>query len=101
MRRRFVIGAAPLDRDQEGELREYLASQGAWWHWIENLWLLTTARETSLNTTEIHDFISDLNPAARIVVFEFPEDITWTSSGSNQKGMSISDWFVDPWGHRD
>ena len=101
MRRRFVIGVAPLDRDQEGALREYLGSLGAWWHWIENLWLLTTARETSLDVSEIRGFISNLNPTARIVVFEFPEDITWASKGSNAKGMNISDWLKEPWGDSD
>lgn len=101
MRRRFVIGAAPLDRDQEGELREYLGSKGAWWHWIENLWLLTTTRETSLDAAEIREFINNLNPTARIVVFEFPEDITWASKGANQKGLKMSDWLKEPWGDND
>jgi hypothetical protein len=62
MNRRFVIGVEGLTKDQERELRDYLASLGAWWHWIENLWFLSSKKEDEAISTEaIRDRITDIN----------------------------------------
>ncbi|HWK96319.1 MAG TPA: hypothetical protein VNR39_12940 [Pseudolabrys sp.] len=103
MRRRFVIAAEPLTAEQEAKLRDYIGKLGAWWHWIANFWLLTiredTAAHADASAEKIRDFIYELNPKAKIVVFEFPEDITWAASGTlNSKGKRLSDWLKEPWG---
>lgn len=98
MRRRFVIGVEEFDKDQERRFREYIAKVGAWWHWIDNLWLLTTKR-ADVTATDIRDYALELNPAARVVVLEFPEDVTWAASAArNRAGKSMSEWFLSPWG---
>jgi hypothetical protein len=90
-----------LDASQEKQFREYIGTKGAWWHWIDNLWLMTTANE-SASATDIRDAIQKIKPTARVVVFEFPEDITWASSANkNAQGKKISDWLKSPWGDED
>jgi hypothetical protein len=101
MRRRFVIGIDALDEEQEKKFREYIASKGAWWHWISNMWLMTTKNE-DISAAQIRDQIKGLSPKARVVVFEFPEDITWATSGNkNAQGKKLADWLKTPWGDDD
>ena len=98
MRRRFVIGVDELDPSQEIQFRDYIKDYGAWWHWIDNMWLMTTQKE-SISVEQIRDKLLSINPEARILVFEFPEDIDWACSvSSNSKGKTMSQWLVDPWG---
>jgi hypothetical protein len=98
MRRRFVIAIDALDGEDERRFQEYIRTLGAWWHWIGNVWLLTT-KDESVKAGEIRDKIIELKPKARVVVFEFPEDITWAASGNkNSAGKKIADWLRSPWG---
>ena len=98
MRRRFVIGVEGLDKDQERRFREYIAKFGPWWHWIDNLWLLTTKRE-DVTAKDIRDHARELASSARVVVIEFPEDITWATGGArNSSGKAMSEWLLSPWG---
>jgi uncharacterized protein YbaA (DUF1428 family) len=98
MKRRFVIGIDPLNADQEEQFRNYIAKHGAWWHWIGNMWLLTTG-EDDISAEKISNFALEVNAKARVVVFEFPEDIDWaTSSSANASGKKISEWLVKTWG---
>lgn len=98
MRRRFVIGVEPLNNEQEEMFRKYIATKGAWWHWINNLWLMTTTSKDA-RASEIRDRLLEINPKARVVVFEFPEDVTWAASASkNDEGKKMADWLRTPWG---
>jgi hypothetical protein len=97
MKRRFVIGADSLDAEREGKLRDYLQKKGDWWHWIGDMWLLTT-NDQEITVADINNHIVNLKPDIRTVVFEFPEDITWATSGvRNKEGSRISDWLEGPW----
>lgn len=98
--RRFVIAAQGLTADHEAALRDYLKTKGAWWHWIANLWLLATNDE-NVSAGEIRDEIKAIAGASNIrtLVFEFPEDIDWASSGAkNADGRRMSDWLAETWG---
>src|SRR6202521_573468 len=101
MRRRFVIGVGELDQDQERRFREYLAKLGPWWHWIGNIWLLTTTKDGT-TAADLRDKLSELNASARVIVFEFPEDLDWATTGTkNAHGRGIEEWILSPWGDRD
>ena len=102
MNRRFVIAAEGLTGEQERKVRDYLAEHGAWWHWIDNLWLLsTTTTSEDFGTVNILDAISKLNGDAKVLVFEFPEDIDWAArSKPNRKGKSMSDWLRNAWARK-
>ena len=98
MRRRFVIAAEGLTPESEAKLREYFGKLGAWWHWIANFWLLTTTDE-EVTAAKIADHIKSLKTGdLRVLVFEFPEDIDWASSGKkNAKGAAQADWLKNSW----
>jgi hypothetical protein len=96
-----VIAVDALDAEQEKKFREYIGTKGAWWHWIGNLWLMTTKSE-AISAEQIRNKIQEIKPTARVVVLEFPEDITWAASGSkNAQGKKLADWLKSPWGERD
>lgn len=97
MTRRFVILASPLGDAEKQKLREYITQFGAWWHWIDNAWLVTS-KDKKIRAENIRDRILDLNPKARIAVFEFPEDIDWaTSSSKTADGKTIQGWLESTW----
>jgi hypothetical protein len=99
MNRRFVIGVEGLSRAQEDKLREFLRARGAWWHWIDNIWLLSlTSDNDDFKVAQIRDQIREINKNARSIVFEFPEDIAWAGSGKkNTKGKSMFKWLKTAW----
>jgi hypothetical protein len=102
MRRRFVIAVEGLDAKQESRFRDYINKESfGWWHWINNVWLLTTNDE-AVSTEEIRRHIQSLNSNARCLVFEFPEDITWSATATvNAKGKSMTEWLLTTWGKTD
>jgi len=96
MKRRFVIGVDGLTASKSKSFREYLGSLGGWWHWIENFWLLITENE-DVAVDKIRDQAKALG-ANRVVVFEFPEEVDWTTSGPrNSKGRPMGDWLKTTW----
>jgi hypothetical protein len=98
MKRRFVIAVEGFTATQDVALRDYLASKGAWWHWIDNFWLLTTNR-SDVSVEEIRDQLKTIkNDVDSAVVFEFPEDITWASfARKNAAGKVMTAWLKDSW----
>jgi hypothetical protein len=98
MKRRFIIGIDSLDTDQEKRFREFIADYGGlWWHWIGNMWLMTTDND-EVSAAKICDFVLGLKGYARVVVFEVPEDADWAaSSNKNRSGKRIYDWLKTTW----
>jgi hypothetical protein len=95
--RRFIIGIDGLSPDQEAEFRVYVGDLGAWWHWIGNLWLLTTHDE-NISAKEIRKKIRRINHYARVIVLETPESLDWAASASvNSKGDTIYGWLNSVW----
>jgi hypothetical protein len=62
---------------------------GAWWHWIGNLWLMTTRNE-DLSAKEIRNQIRELSRDARAVVLETSESIDWATSSVAKPRASAS-----------
>jgi hypothetical protein len=98
MSRRFVIAVDGLTSEQEKQLREFAGKHGGWWHWIDNFWLLHSRDGESISAAKIRDRIVAINPSAKCVVFEFPEDLDWAATGDkNAKGRGMSDWLKETW----
>ena len=99
MNRRFVIAVDGLTSEEQDKLRQFLAARGAWWHWIDNFWLLTiTSGDEDISVRSIRDSIKEINQNTRAIVFEFPEDIGWATLGrKNAKGRSMADWLKSTW----
>jgi hypothetical protein len=99
MNRRFVIGVEGLTPEEQLTLREFLRAHGAWWHWIDNLWLLSTiSDDKELTVEQIRDRIKEINRTALSIVFEFPADIDWAGSGKrNARGKTMFEWLKTTW----
>lgn len=101
MKRRFVIGVDGFSADESKRFSEYLNSKGAYWHWIENFWLLTRVTEDPeepLSTKEIRDEVREINNTARALVLEVGADIDWSSVGAkNAKGKDQHEWIRKHW----
>jgi hypothetical protein len=96
MRRRFVIAVDDLDKEQRRQVTDIFRGKGAWWHWIDNFWLFKTT-DPAITTETLRDELHDISPDSNLIVFEFPEDITWSGHGpaGNQKNMFK--WLHDTW----
>ncbi len=100
MKRRFVIAAEGLDSAQEQKLKDYIRELGAWWHWIDNIWLLTTSDE-DVSTAKIRDQIKQISRSARALVMEVA-DIDWAGFGKkNKAGKNQHDWLRSTWSTSD
>ena len=99
MNRRFVIAVDGLTSEEQDKLRQFLATHGAWWHWIDNFWLLSiTSDDETISVRSIRDSIKEINKNTRAIVFEFPEDISWATFGKkNADGRSMGDWLKETW----
>ena|SRR5258707_919884 len=96
-RRRFIIGIDGLNAAEEKEFRAFIGEYGAWWHWIGNMWLLTT-KDEDISIAQIRDRIREINPTARVVVFETTQSLDWTASRTvNAKGKVMSEWLRSNW----
>jgi hypothetical protein len=100
MTRRFVIGIDSLIPEQEDDFNRFLTQHGTWWHWISNMWLFVPKKGAS-ETTDVNSIraaVKKINPTARLLVMEIPEDITWAAKGApNSQGGRIGDWLKREW----
>lgn len=98
MKRRFVIGVDKFTAEQHTRFKDSIDGDSIyWWHWIDGMWLITTDDE-DITTSTIRDKIKEINASASAVVFEFPEDITWSALGiKNAEGKQLSDWLRGVW----
>ena len=101
MKRRFVIGADGFSAEQSKKFSEYLNSKGAYWHWIENFWLLTRSNddpEKPLTATEIRDKAMEIGQNIRALVLEVGADVDWCGVGAkNAKGRDQHEWIRKHW----
>lgn len=98
MKRRFVVGLDSFTKEQHEEFKNKIDGPGIyWWHWIDGMWLITTDND-EITTGKIIEQIRTVNEKSRAVVFEFPEDVTWTTTvHKNASGKKISDWLKSKW----
>lgn len=101
MKRRFVIGIDGETSQDVSSILNYIDELDcAWWHWIDNFWLLTT-RDNDLKVSAIRDKIKKICGKKNVVVLEV-NNITWATFGpqsddSSSKSKSFSKWIRDTW----
>jgi hypothetical protein len=97
MKRRFIVAVSGLDKgDQDAFVKFIREKSMGWWHWIDDVWLLTDRTE-SVTTTEIRDHLKALNSSRRCMVFEVPEDKTWSGFGPNKPPQDMFHWIKNTW----
>jgi hypothetical protein len=96
MTRRFVIGLADLPEEDRNQVRDYLGRYGLWWNWIKNMFLFVT-EDQAISAETIRDRMASLG-IDRIIVFEFPEEITWAGHGpAEPEGRNMFKWLHKTW----
>ena len=99
MKRRFVIGVDGETPKDIAEFGAYVRQAGfGWFHWFENLWLLTS-RDESVTTDSIRDELRRIVGDKHTVVLEV-QGRTWSNYGPQGKGKgerNISSWFNQTW----
>src|SRR6185369_12616702 len=98
MIRRFVVAVEGLTPQEVKTLNDYLHEFGAYWHWIDNFWLLVVTQEREVSASKIRERIAQMNGKARSLVLEVGEDIDWSGRGSPRTdGKNQHDWLARNW----
>jgi hypothetical protein len=97
MKRRFVVGITGLSSDDQTKFVEFLRKEGmGWWHWIDEVWLITS-RSESVSAEQIRDYLHGLKTGTRCVVFEIDEDKSWAGFGPNKAPQDMFAWLKTTW----
>lgn len=95
MKKRFIIVIDSLDKDLNDKIKTYVDdNKFAWWHWIDNLWLIVTHDEdiTALSIRNDLDAITKNHK----VVFQSYDD-TWAGYGPSGEKKNMFNWLKDTW----
>ncbi len=97
MKRRFVVTVNGLTKDQERSFIEHIRELGlAWWHWIDNFWLLVD-RHDKTNVTELRDALKRFRGPSDAWFLKFPEDVTWAGLGPKTEDSDMFKWIRSTW----
>ena len=94
--KRFIVAASPLSEHQTNAITALFRSGYGWWHWIENLWLVTDRSET-LTCTTIRDQIKGVAPNARIMVINADDPDNWAGTASSGRATEMFKWIRGTW----
>jgi hypothetical protein len=96
MTKRFVVGVDGLSAEEEGALRAFFASEGNWWHWINNFWLFIAPDEMMAAT--IRDAVAEIKSSARVLVLRVDDTTAWAGRGPTKPGgKAMFDWIRNNW----
>lgn len=98
MSKRFIIGIDESNEDQNQEFLNFLkANDFGWWHWIDNLWLLTTDSDKH-DAVSLSNKLNSIYPSIRRLVIELNKDgDTWAGFGPSSKVANMFDWLNSDW----
>ena len=96
--RKFVVCIDGETPEDVSAILDYNEEQGlGWWHWIDNIWLLTTNKK-QITVGELRDKFMDLTGDKTVAVIEV-KSVTWATYRPTGKvgSKSISKWIEDHW----
>ena len=94
MSRSFLVGVSELSVDKQGAIIERLRKEGhGWWHWISDVWFLSTASE-ELTANDIYDLFKEHTENANMVVMEF-DCKHLVTYGPNTQDRKFAQWFFE------
>lgn len=97
MKRRFIAAVSGLNKEDQNKFIEFLRQRGlGWWHWIDDLWLITSRRD-EISAKDIRDYLRDLASSTRCIVIEIPEDKTWAGFGPAKPPRDMFEWIRNTW----
>lgn len=94
--RKFVVCIDGETSNDVSAIKEYVGNQKfGWWHWIDNVWLLTTSNP-EIKATDIRDAIRKLSESKWVIVIEV-NSVTWAAYGPETSERSMSKWIKEHW----
>ena len=95
MKRRFIVCIDEETSEDVSSFIKYAREQGfGWWHWISNVWLLTT-HKPEVKAGQIRDEARKITGDKSVVVLEV-QPVTWRTFGPTGE-KSIAKWIRDSW----
>lgn len=96
MSKMFVVGINNMTNDEAKQFINYIRDQKlAWWHWINNFWLLVDAYDT-MSCSEIRDKLNLISHGKRNLVLEVSPK-TWSGFGPNSANKDMFKWIKNQW----
>ena len=94
-KRNFVVIVKEETSENISSFLEYIEAQNfSWWHWVSNVWLLTTY-DQEITTRELRDRFRNISGNKTVVALEV-EDVTWSTFGPTGE-KSIAKWIRENW----
>jgi hypothetical protein len=98
MRKRYIVAVNSSTKEQVESFIEFIKANGlGWWHWLDNIWLLTDSAGI-LNAKKVRDEVSDTFPNINNLVIELNETgDTWSGFGPNSDKRNMFNWLKKTW----
>ena len=94
-KRNFVVIVKEETSENISSFLKYIKAQGfSWWHWVSNVWLLTTY-DQKITAGELRDRFKDISGNKTVIVLEV-EAVTWSTFGPTGEN-SIAKWIRENW----
>ena len=96
MKKRYIVGINSLTEEQEKAFLEYISSNElAWWHWINNLWLIVD-RSGKLTAKKLRDDLMEIVPETYLIVMDGIDGRCW-GFGPKGKKRNMFNWLDNTW----
>lgn len=95
--KRYLIAVEGLTSENEARLRRYLNSNGEWWHWVANVWLLSTPDSSSLTASSISNCLDELGRTKYLVLEVLTDGDHVTKGPRAENGARMGDWLRAVW----
>ncbi|OOF38986.1 hypothetical protein BKK50_11185 [Rodentibacter rarus] len=93
MVKKFIILVdEDFNKEQRNAITNFFKGKYAYWHWIGNVWLITTKNETDTVNT-IRDELIKLTNRGAILVINASESSGWAAFGQKKKFT----WMHNSW----
>jgi|SRR5579863_882015 len=97
MKKLFVVTTNPTTVDQDKSFQEWIAPRFAWWHWMNQTWLLVDP-SGQYDASEIRDKCQTCFPQVYTMVIEITSvGVTWSGFGPNNETNNMFDWIQRNW----
>ena len=95
MKRFFIIGVDPTTKEQSEAITNWVKAKGAWWHWIDGMWLMVSS-DQSISVTTIRDQLKAMADGVYSLVIEV-DPKNWSGFGPNSEKRNMFEWIHKHW----
>jgi hypothetical protein len=91
----FVVALSPINEVQSKLITAQFTGK-AWWHWIDNFWLVVDSSDTA-SCASIRDELHKIVPTARKIVLAVdPIKDGWAGAGPRTP-QDMFEWVIGHW----